>query len=73
MRAPACGVIILDNDEENRKKGTRIVFTYFFLHKQLVQSGTSCIIRCVPKQKGFQTQNAKVTIPSKSAHMEEIN
>ena len=33
-------------------------------------STTVCIIGCVPKQTGFQTQNARLAIPGKCAHTE---
>ena len=36
--------------------------------KLFVLSSTACIIGCVPKQTGFQTQNARLAIPSKCAH-----
>ena len=35
--------------------------------KLFVLSSTACIIGCVPKQTAFQTQNARLAIPSKCA------
>lgn len=67
--APTCGVIILDNDDKNRKQEICNVCTIFpAILKLFVLSTKACITGCVPKQTGFQTQNARLAIPSKCAH-----
>ena len=50
------------------KKSAMFELLFPAVLKLFVISSTACIIGCVPKQTGFQTQNARLAIPSKCAH-----
>ena len=50
------------------KKSAMFVLLFPAILKLFVLSTKACIIGCVPKQTGFQTQNARLAIPSKCAH-----
>ena len=52
------------------KKSALFVLLFPAILKLFVLSTTVCIIGCVPKQTGFQTQNARLAIPGKCAHTE---
>ena len=71
--APTCGVIILNNDEENRKQEICTVCTSFSCINSLYNQAQPVSLDVTPRKQDFEHECQSNIVPSKCAHTHREN